>query len=284
MPYAYSLAEAHSDGNARRDEILALCYAVDVISIFENMAQKRKQRKGETPAEVTHPSQLTSRAEPERHVQPFDFKNNVTWRIFRILSEFIDGFEFISDLKHPVTIFGSARTHPNEKEYKQARELARRLGKAGYTIVTGGGPGIMEAANHGAVDAGAPSVGLNIQLPYEQRMNKWVQRGIGFFYFFSRKTMMSTSSKAYVFFPGGFGTLDEFFTIATLIQNGKIDKRPLILFGRDYWCDLERFIREQMLDDGAISNADAMMYTITDDMDEVLRLVKKAKGRKFTFM
>ncbi|USN53397.1 MAG: TIGR00730 family Rossman fold protein [Candidatus Nomurabacteria bacterium] len=233
---------------------------------------------------ITHPSQLSPKAKPERHVQPFDFKNNISWRIFRILSEFIDGFEFISELKHPVTIFGSARTGENEKEYKQARLLAKKLGKAGYTIVTGGGPGIMEAANRGAVEVKAESIGLNIQLPYEQRMNKWVQRGIGFYYFFSRKTMMSTSSRAYVFFPGGFGTLDEFFTIATLIQNGKIDKRPLILFGCEYWCDLDAFIRKRMLQDGAISKKDAQLYTITDDMDEVLRLVKKAKGRQFTFM
>ncbi|MFH0853389.1 MAG: TIGR00730 family Rossman fold protein, partial [bacterium] len=152
-------------------------------------------------------------------------------------------------------------------------------------IVTGGGPGIMEAANQGACDAKAESVGLNIQLPFEQRSNKWVKKGVGFFYFFSRKTMMSTSSQAYVFFPGGYGTLDEFFTINTLIENGKIEKRPMILFGHEYWDLLDKFIREEMLEDKeAIDPADAHIYKITDDIDEIVKIIKSSKERQYTFM
>jgi len=226
-----------------------------------------------------------TRHEDDQHLENFDFKHNITWRVFRILTEFIEGFEFLSELKRPVTIFGSARTDPKNYYYQKARELANKLGQAGYTVVTGGGPGIMEAANRGAKEANAESVGLNIQLPFEQQANKWITKGIGFFYFFSRKTMMSTSSQAYIFFPGGYGTLDEFFTINALIQNGKIEKRPIILYGKEYWGPLNEFIRVKMLKEKkAIKPADAKVYKITDDIDEIVEIIKNSKERQYTFM
>lgn len=201
-----------------------------------------------------------------------------------MLSEFIDGFEFLADFKRPVTFFGSARTSPHNKYYRQARQLAKRLGKSGFTIITGGGPGVMEAANRGAMDAGAESVGLNIQLPYEQRMNKYVRKGMGFYYFFSRKSMLSMSAQAYVFFPGGYGTLDEFFTICTLMQTKKIEQRPLILFGSHFWGPLSEFIREKMLQDRSISDADLKLFVVTDRVDEAYKLVMSSKERQYTSM
>lgn len=218
-------------------------------------------------------------------IRPHDFERNVTWQIFRIMAEFTEGLEFLSSISRPVTIFGSARTSPKSKYYQAAMKLAKKLGKQGFTIVTGGGPGIMEAGNRGAHEAGANSVGLNIQLEYEQRLNKYVDRGVGFYYFFSRKTMLSTSAQAYVFFPGGYGTLDELFTIITLIQTGKVDFRPVILFGKDYWTDLDRFIREHTLkEEQAISSKDLTLYTIVDTVDDALKLIATSTPREYMSM
>lgn len=219
-----------------------------------------------------------------RRDKAFDFKNDVVWRIFRVLSEFIEGFEFLSEFKRPVTFFGSARTAPKSLHYRAARLLAKKLGKAGFTIITGGGPGVMEAANRGAIEARAQSVGLNIQLPFEQRINKFVKKGMGFYYFFTRKTMLSMSAQAYVFFPGGYGTMDEFFTICTLMQTKKIETRPLVLFGSAFWSPLDAFIKEKMLKDKSISDADVQLYTITDKVDEAAKFVLGSKERQYTSM
>lgn len=213
-----------------------------------------------------------------------NFDDSITWRIFHIMSEFTDGYEFVSRLERPVTIFGSARSGRTSKYYKASFELARRLGRHGFTIVTGGGPGDMEAANKGAVQAGADSIGLNIELPNEQRTNKYVKRGMGFYYFFSRKTMLSVSAQAYVFFPGGYGTMDEFFTICTLIQTKKIEKRPLILYGSAFWKPLTNFILEKMLKDRSISDADLRLFTIVDTVNAAEKLVVASKRRKYTSM
>ncbi len=221
----------------------------------------------------------------EPHHEPFDLKSDFTWRMFRIMSEFTEGLELLSGLKRPVTIFGSARTPRTSRYYKDARRLTRILGKGGFSIITGGGPGIMEAANHGASDAGAPSIGLNIQLPYEQRVNKYVKKGMGFYYFFSRKTMLSTSAQAYVFFPGGYGTLDELFTIATLIQTRKIEARPLVLYGAKYWSGLDEFIRKKMFRvEKAIGPRDARIYTIVDSVPAAAKIVLASKERVYTSM
>lgn len=222
---------------------------------------------------------------PAMHSAPFDFKRSITWRIFRIISEFTEGIEFISGVKHPVTVFGSARVSPRNEYYGAARTLARRLGRLGYTIITGGGGGILEAANRGAFEANAPSVGLNIQLPYKQRMNKYVKQGIGFYYFFTRKSMLSFSAQAYVFFPGGYGTLDELFTIMTLMQTKKIEIRPIVLYGSWFWKDLDTFIHENMLQEAElILPKDRKMYTIVDTIDDAVKLVQSSKEREYTFM
>lgn len=232
-------------------------------------------------------TQKKSRAVVERevHHKPFDFTYDITWRIFRVMSEFTEGIEFISQLKRPVTFFGSARFKSNHRYYQDAVQLARQLGKKGFTVVTGGGPGIMEAGNKGAFEAKAESVGLNIQLPREQRTNQYVTRAIGFYYFFSRKTMLTTSAQAYVFFPGGYGTLDELFSLLTLIETEKIEPRPVILYGREYWRKLNYFIKENMLKHHQmISESDLKIYTIVDTVKEAERLVLSSKQRRYTFM
>lgn len=229
-------------------------------------------------------SSRTIQKENGHHDKPFDFRNDVTWRIFRVMAEFTEGLEFIASLKRPVTIFGSGRTPRSHRYYKDAIRLGRQLGRAGYTIITGGGPGIMEAANKGAYEVGAESVGLNIQLPYEQRMNRYVKRAVGFYYFFSRKSMLSTSAQAYVFFPGGYGTMDEFFTIITLIETKKIERRPIVLFGKEFWAPFDAFIREKMMKPKAIDATDVQLYAVVDTVAEAVRLIKTSRGREFTFM
>ncbi len=219
------------------------------------------------------------------HHEPFDFQNNITWRIFQIMSEFTEGYEFLSGLKRPVTIFGSARFAASNRYYREARALAKRLGRAGFTIITGGGPGVMEGANRGAFEAKAPSIGLNIQLPREQRTNKYVTQSIGFYYFFSRQTMLTTSAQAYVFFPGGFGTLDELFSILTLIQTKKIEPRPVILFGSDYWRKLNFFIKENMAKRHCtISPSDLTIYHIVDRVADAYRIIARSRSRRLTYM
>lgn len=211
------------------------------------------------------------------------FTSQASWKIFKIMSEFIEGFEFLATLRKEVTFFGSARSVETTKEYKQARQLAYKLSKAGFTIVTGGGPGIMEAANRGAVDARGNSVGLNIQLPTEQRINKYVKRGIGFYYFFVRKVMLSMSARAYIYFPGGFGTLDEFLEIVTLIQTKKAPPLPVVVMGREYWEPLKKFINDIVYKKyDSIERKDLDIFYIAKDIDDAYRyIVKNSKPRRF---
>lgn len=213
---------------------------------------------------------------------PYDFRKDFSWRIFRIMAEFIEGFQFLADLKKEVSFFGSARFDEKNHHYKEARRLAEMLGREGFTIVTGGGPGIMEAANRGARDANAPSVGLNIELPREQRVNPYVQKSMGFHYFFTRKVMLSASSQAYVFFPGGFGTLDEFFEIVTLIQTKKMQPIPVICVGKDYWGELVRWIKKHVMDvHHAIKPEDLDIITVAHDVNDAFRILKKTVEREF---
>lgn len=207
-----------------------------------------------------------------------DHESGVSWRVFRIMSEFVDGFEFLSKLDRTVTFFGSARLKEDNEYYQQARELGARLAKAGYTVVTGGGPGIMEAGNRGASEAGGMSVGLNIELPLEQRFNPYVKQGIGFHYFMSRKFMLDYSALAYVFFPGGFGTLDELFTISTLIQTGKADRDvPVVLIGRAFWTPLLAWVTGTLIDSvHTVSSDDFGIWHVTDDMEEAVKLICEA--------
>ncbi len=214
-----------------------------------------------------------------------DFRQSLNWRVLRMFGEFIDGFQFIADFKKSVTFFGSARFRPSNKWYQEAQALGYRLAQAGFAVVTGGGLGIMEAGNRGAREADGNSIGLNIQLPHEQRINEYVTCGVGFNYFFTRKMMLSYSAQAYVFFPGGFGTLDELYDIVTLIQTKKIDEKiPVVLVGREYWAGLLAWTKEVVCEKfHAIDWEDMNIYTLVDNADEAFDVIKKSRRRKDLF-
>ncbi len=200
------------------------------------------------------------------------------WRIFRIMAEFVDGFELIRTLDKTVSFFGSTRFGEKDHHYKEARELAQKLGKAGYTIVTGGGPGIMEAANRGAMEVKAASVGLNIELPKEQHLNPYTTRSQGFHYFFTRKVMLSFAAQAYVFFPGGFGTLDELLELVVLVQTKKIDPLPIILVGRDFWRPFMKWIEEHVYQNHqAIDKEDMGIYHLAQDVEEAFQIIQNTQ-------
>lgn len=199
-----------------------------------------------------------------------------SWRIFKILSEFVQGFELIRKYKKAVTFFGSARCGFDTGTYKEATKLASRLSKDGYAIMTGGGPGIMEAANKGAHEAGGASVGINIELDKEQRTNKYVKDSEAFHYFFTRKVMLSFAADMYIFFPGGFGTLDEFFEMITLVQTKKIPPIPIILVNKEFWTPLLRYIEEVIYKkNNAILKEDMNIYHLVGNADEAYQLIKK---------
>lgn len=207
---------------------------------------------------------------------PTDFTRQDTWRVMRIMSEFIEGFDTLASVTKGVTIFGSARTHPDDPQYAAAQEVARLLAKEGFAIITGAGPGIMEAANRGAQLVGGRSIGCNIELPFEQGANPYVDTLINFRYFFVRKTMFIKYSNAFIIFPGGFGTLDEAFEALTLIQTGKIYQFPVILFGRHYWAGLIRWIQTRVLGEQKISPGDVDLMIMTDDPSEAVKIVVDA--------
>jgi len=201
-------------------------------------------------------------------------------RIERIREELDAGFRALAHVGAAASFFGSARTPPGDPEYTQARETARLVGEAGMAIITGGGPGAMEAANRGAKDAGAQSIGLNIELPFEQGLNPHVDIELEFHYFFARKIMFVRYASGFVVFPGGFGTLDELFESLTLIQTGKVSNFPVILVGSDYWCDLIEWMQSRLLDEGKISPGDLDLITVTDDPVEVRDLLMSAAHRQ----
>jgi uncharacterized protein (TIGR00730 family) len=201
-------------------------------------------------------------------------------RIARMRRELETGFETLADVAHGVTIFGSARTHPDDPEYQHARDVARRLGRAGYAIITGGGSGIMAAANEGAREVGALSIGLAIDLPFEEPENPWIDRPLRFHYFFTRKVMFVRYASAFVVFPGGFGTLDELFEALTLIQTRKIRGFPLVLVGHHYWDPLVDWLRERVLAEGKISAPDMDLLAVVDDAEDVVRIVSEATERR----
>jgi uncharacterized protein (TIGR00730 family) len=205
-----------------------------------------------------------------------DFTRTDPWRVMRIMSEFIEGFDTLASVTKGVTIFGSARTHPDDPQYDKAVEVGRLLAEAGFAVITGAGPGIMEAANRGAKLAGGRSIGCNIELPFEQGANPYVDTLINFRYFFVRKTMFIKYSNAFIIFPGGFGTLDEAFEALTLIQTGKISQFPVILFGRHYWAGLIRWLQARVLGEGKISPDDLDLMLLTDDPAEACSAVVAA--------
>ncbi|MGH7506710.1 MAG: TIGR00730 family Rossman fold protein [Longimicrobiales bacterium] len=196
-----------------------------------------------------------------------------TWRVFRIMGEFVEGFDTLARLGPAVSIFGSSRIKPDDPMYEAAGIVAGMLAGEGFAVITGGGPGIMEAANKGASEAGGQSVGCNIELPFEQGMNEYVQLAINFRYFFVRKTMLVKYAEAFVIFPGGFGTMDELFEALTLIQTGKVRDFPVILFGRTYWKVLLDWLRDTMLAEGKISPADLGIITVTDSPREAVDVI-----------
>jgi uncharacterized protein (TIGR00730 family) len=202
------------------------------------------------------------------------FQHTDTWRALRILAEFVDGFDAMAAVGPAVTVFGSARTDPGTPEYETARAIGRQLAEAGYAVITGGGPGIMEAANRGCREGGGLSVGCNIELPHEQGSNAYVDLGIDFRYFFARKVMFVKYADAFVILPGGFGTLDELFEALTLIQTGKVRHFPVILVGSNYWAGLLDWIRRTLMADGNVSAIDLDLLQVTDDPAEVVRLIQ----------
>ncbi len=208
-----------------------------------------------------------------------EMKVQESWRIFRIMAEFVEGFEVLSRIPPAVSIFGSTRTRRTDEDYRKAEQTARKLAREGYAIVTGGGPGIMEAANKGAMEEGGVSVGINIDLPEEQKPNQYITTYLGFRYFFVRKMMFVKYAVAFVIFPGGFGTLDEFFEPIQLIQTHKIKPFPVILVGKDYWKGLREWIEGVLLAQGKISPPDISLFHIVEEPDEVVRLIKESSGK-----
>ena len=202
------------------------------------------------------------------------------WRVLRIMGEFVWGFDNLADVRDGVSIFGSARTQPGDPQYAAAVETARLLAKAGIPVITGGGPGIMEAANRGAVDGGGLSIGCNIELPFEQGSNRFLTRSLNFKFFFVRKTMFVKYATAFIVFPGGYGTLDELFEALTLIQTGKVKHFPVILFGKDYWQGLVEWLKSTVVSEGKIDARDLLLFKVTDDPAEATRLVIEAREEK----
>ena len=205
-----------------------------------------------------------------------EFLGQDPWRVFRIMAEFVDGFEMMARVPPGISVFGSARATPGQPYYRKAEEAGRLIAQAGFSVITGGGPGIMEGANKGAKEAGGESVGLNIILPFEQVANPYLTKVINFRYFFVRKVMFSKYAAGLIFFPGGFGTLDEFFDLITLIQTGKIHRLPVVLLGTDYWSGQLKWIRETVLQHFEyISPEDMDLFRVTDDPADAVRFISE---------
>jgi uncharacterized protein (TIGR00730 family) len=224
------------------------------------------------PPRETEDERLLQRDETEEA----EFLHTDPWRVFRIMGEFVEGFDTLADLGAAVTVFGSARVAPEDPWYQAAEETARRFVEEGFAVITGGGPGIMEAANKGATEAGGESVGCNIELPFEQGMNPYVKTAVNFRYFFVRKTMFVKYGAGFLIFPGGFGTLDELFEALTLIQTRKVRNFPVVLMGREYWQGMVDWIRDTMAGEGKISSADLDLLCITDSPAEAVGHVVRA--------
>ncbi|ASO18520.1 LOG family protein ORF6 in fasciation locus [Actinoalloteichus hoggarensis] len=240
----------------------------------ENPSEKRRGpvvlRRGQRDeATTTDQRLLDSRG-------PSDWVHTDPWRVLRIQAEFVEGFGSLAEVPKAVTVFGSARTPREHPEYAVGRRLGAELAGAGFAVITGGGPGTMEAANRGCQEAGGFSVGLGIELPFEQGLNPWVDLGVNFRYFFARKTMFVKYSQAFIGLPGGFGTLDELFEALTLVQTKKVTKFPVVLFGSDYWGGLYDWLRDSVHAGGKIGDKDLALLHVTDDIDDAVRVVNEA--------
>ena len=246
------------------------------MTVSNSQPHRRVRRQGpvtlrdkQIPATTTDQRLLDRRG-------PSDWVHTDPWRVMRIQAEFVEGFGLLAELGIAVSLFGSARAKRGSAEYQLAEEIAAGLTRAGYAIITGGGPGIMEAANKGAAEAGGVSVGLGIELPMESGLNEYVNIGIEFRYFFVRKTVFVKYSQAFVVLPGGFGTMDELFEALTLVATGKITMFPIVLVGSEYWSGLIDWLRDTMLARGNIGADELALLRIADDADEVIQIIKEA--------
>lgn len=230
--------------------------------------------RGDLVPDSTYDQRLLDRKGPTEwlHMDP--------WRVLRIQSEFVEGFGALADLPPAVTVFGSARSPKDSPDYEMGEQVGRALARAGYAVITGGGPGIMEAANKGALEAGGISVGLGIELPHEQRMNEYVDLGVEFRYFFVRKTMFVKYASGFIALPGGFGTLDELFEALTLVQTRKVTSFPVILIGSEFWSPLIDWVRTTLVSTGKISPGDVDLMQVTDDPDEAVRIIVAADQQR----
>lgn len=223
-----------------------------------------------------NPDKIPPLLAPELIEKPWSGRE--AWRVFAIIAEFAEATERLNGIRPAVSIFGSARTPPGHPDYALTEEIARQLSDAGFTVISGGGPGIMEAANKGAYQGRSPSVGLNIQLPHEQKPNPYVDRFVEFRYFFVRKVMLVKYSSAFVVMPGGFGTLDELFEVTTLIQTRKLHKFPVVLMGARFWRRLQSFVKDALIGEGAVPRSELDFAFVTDSPDEALRHIERAQN------
>jgi uncharacterized protein (TIGR00730 family) len=231
---------------------------------------------------VTRRSQVQSTTTDQRLLDTrgsTDWVHSDPWRVLRIQSEFVEGFGALAELGPAISVFGSARIGPDDPAYAVAEKIAGKLVEAGFAVITGGGPGIMEAANKGACEAGGVSVGLGIELPFESGLNEYVDVGLNFRYFFIRKTMFVKYAQGFVVLPGGFGTLDELFEALTLVQTQKVTQFPIILLGSSYWSGLVDWLRQTVLADGRVSEAELEMFRVVDDVDEAVSVMVEARAR-----
>jgi uncharacterized protein (TIGR00730 family) len=235
-----------------------------------------QRSSGSAHPPVTEDERLLAPLPRERRA----FTKTDSWRVLRIMGEFVEGFDTLSDVYNAVTVFGSARTPPEDPYYAKAVETARLLAMEGFPVITGGGPGIMEAANRGCQEGNGLSIGCNIELPFEQGLNPYVERAINFRYFFVRKTMFVKYSTAFIVFPGGYGTMDELFEALTLIQTGKVKYFPVILFGQEYWSGLAAWLAERVAGEGKIATKDLELLHVTDSPREAVALVRQARERR----
>jgi uncharacterized protein (TIGR00730 family) len=229
------------------------------------------ERRGQVEEGTTDQRLLDSRGSA-------DWVHTDPWRVMRIQAEFVEGFGALAEIGPAIGVFGSARTRPDAHDYGIAEQVGRRLVEEGFAVITGGGPGAMEAANKGASEAGGASIGLGIELPFEAGLNQWVDKGINFRYFFARKTMFVKYAQGFVVLPGGLGTFDELFEALTLVQTQKVTSFPVVLMGVDYWSGLLAWLRDTVLAEGKINAADLDMITLTDDVDEAVAMMVAARA------
>jgi uncharacterized protein (TIGR00730 family) len=243
----------------------------------EDLPEKRRGpirfRRGQVQESTTDQRLLDNRG-------PTDWVHTDPWRVLRIQAEFVEGFGLLAELPRAVCVFGSARTKPGSPYYVAGEKISAGLVRDGWAVITGGGPGVMEAANRGATEAGGVSVGLGIELPLEQGLNDWVDVGVNFRYFFVRKTMFVKYAQAFVVLPGGFGTMDELFEALTLVQTRKVTSFPVVLYGSHYWGGLVEWLRSTMIEHGTISPADLELVHVSDDVDEIVDIIRKSQQNR----